>query len=535
LSVRLNADDATLRASFAALRRFGDIARLLEVNWQTLGYYLKKSNNYKQFSIRKRSGGTRDIHAPITPLKIIQRKLAQVLQAVYQGRSPSHGFCGRKSIVTNARQHLNSDFVFNFDLENFFPTIHIGRVLGMFAGKPYSLPKPVSFFLARICCNEGKLPIGAPTSPVVSNMICAQMDAQLKELAVKSRCAYTRYADDLTFSSRHGRPPSHVALLGADSHVVVGPAVEAIVTANGFAVNPTKTRLLPRGYRQEVTGLVVNRRVNVKRTYVRHVRAILHACERWGLPAAEKEFRQKYDRKPRLARKVQFPKVLRGKIEFIGSVRGRDDFLYVSLLSRYLRLYPDAHSRRIIVGPNAQEAVVEKAVWVLEDQNFQGTAFACEGVGLITAAHVLSDSSLATCLPLAVRDADVVMLARDPQTDVAACLVKASVPIQFRAASTLNLKKGDPVKVLGFPLHNHGNKMSTYEGKITQFSVWHGVNHVMVDCPIIKGNSGGPILNAANEVIGIAVKGQGIPKQFASDDDLSRFVPIDVALKSLGY
>lgn len=534
MSVRLNTDDATLRASFAALRRFGDIARLLEVNWQTLGYYLKKPNNYKQFTLTKKSGGIRTIHAPITPLKILQRKLAQVLQAVYRGRSPSHGFCTDKSIVTNARQHVRCAYVFNFDLENFFPSIHFGRVFGMFTGKPYNLPKPVALFLSRICCHDGKLPIGAPSSFVVSNMICAKMDSQLKELAAKSHCTYTRYADDLTFSSRHGRPPSHVALLGADSRVVVGPAVEAIVKANGFAINPKKTRLLPRGYCQEVTGLVVNSRVNVKRGYVRHVRAILHACEKWGLPAAEAEFRAKYDRKQRLVRKVEFSRVLRGKIEFIGSVRGRDDFIYVNLLERYLRLYPTAHSRRIAVSPHASEALLERAVWVLEDQTVQGSAFALEGVGLLTAAHALTGDSKATCLPLATLDANVEEIAREDHVDVAACRPNASLPVQFRAPAALNLKKGDSVKVLGFPLHNRGNKLSTHEGRITQFSTWHGVSHVIVDCPIIKGNSGGPVLNEANEVIGIAVKGQGIPKRFASDDELSRFVPIDVALKSLG-
>ena len=535
MSVRLNADEATLRASFAALRRFGDIARLLEINWQTLGYYLKKSGNYKQFTIKKRNGGVRAIHAPITPVKIIQRKLAQVLQAVYQGRSPSHGFSSRKSIVTNARRHLNSDFVFNFDLEDFFPSIHFGRVLGMFTGKPYLLPESVAVFLAQICCHEGKLPVGAPTSPVVSNMICAKMDSQLKELATKNNCTYTRYADDLTFSSRHGRPSSQVALLGADSRFVVGPAVEGIVRANGFTVNPQKTRLLPRGYRQEVTGLVVNARVNVKRGYVRHVRAILHSCERWGLPAAETEFHAKYDRKQRLAHKVDFSKVLRGKIEFIGSVRGRDDFVYFNLLERYLHLYPNAHSRRIVIGLHASEALLERAVWVIENESVQGSAFALNGAGMLTAAHVLKPDSAASCIPLKTFDASVQEYARDDDSDVAVCRPRASLPVQFRTPATLNLKKGDTVKVLGFPLHRKGNKLSTHEGKIIQFSTWYGVPHVVVDCSIIKGNSGGPVLNVANEVIGVAVKGQGTPKRFESEDELSRFVPIDYALRSMRF
>jgi RNA-directed DNA polymerase len=148
------------------------------------------------FRLRKRTGGYRVISRPNGPLIIIQRKLNQVLRAAYSARSPVHGFVRHKSIVTNARRHLQKRLVLNFDLENFFPSIHFGRVKGLFQGKGYMLPEQVATTLAQICCDKGVLPIGAPTSPVLSNMVCAQMDSRLKRLAMGSGCTYTRYADD---------------------------------------------------------------------------------------------------------------------------------------------------------------------------------------------------------------------------------------------------------------------------------------------------------------------------------------------------
>jgi RNA-directed DNA polymerase len=94
-----------------------------------------------------------------------------------------HGFVRQKSIVTNAGKHLDRDTLLNFDLEDFFPTLHFGRVKGLYEGRPYFLPEQVAVTLAQICCHNGVLPIGAPTSPIVSNMVCAQMDSQQKRLA----------------------------------------------------------------------------------------------------------------------------------------------------------------------------------------------------------------------------------------------------------------------------------------------------------------------------------------------------------------
>jgi RNA-directed DNA polymerase len=124
MSTSLTADDATLVASFAKLRTLDDIASLLDVTSRELRFYLYKANRYRRFQIPKKSGGIRNIYSPDNALKIIQRKLNQVLHAVYKGRASVHGFARRKSILLN------------FDLADFFPSVHFGRVKGM-CFRPY--------------------------------------------------------------------------------------------------------------------------------------------------------------------------------------------------------------------------------------------------------------------------------------------------------------------------------------------------------------------------------------------------------------
>jgi RNA-directed DNA polymerase len=268
--------------------------------------------------------------------------------------------------VTNANRHLNADFVLNFDLEDFFPSIHFGRVKGLFESKPYNLPEAVAVTLAQVCCHNALLPAGAPTSPTISNMLCAKMDSQLKRLAIDCGCTYTRYADDVTLSVRHGRFPPPVCYRDPTTQrPIIGQEIVKIVTDNGFKINSSKTRLLPRGYRQEVTGLIVGAHANVKRDYIRHVRGMLHAAERWGVEGASAQFRIGLHRKQTL-KTPDYLRVLRGKIDFVGSVRGRDDFIYFRMMRRYLALVPTARVRRIVAGPTASPEVIESAVWLLD-------------------------------------------------------------------------------------------------------------------------------------------------------------------------
>jgi RNA-directed DNA polymerase len=307
-----------------------------------------------------------------------------------------------------------------------------------------------------------------------------------------------------------------------------------VVSGNGFNINESKTRVLPRGFRQEVTGLVVGERLNVKRSFVRQVRSMLHAAKVWGIAEAEREFYSKYNRKERFSN-PDFLKVVRGKIEFVGSVRGRDDVIYVQLLERLVKLDPSAHVSAVVVTANTSTEVMQRAVWLLEERGggIQGTAFAAKDHDLVTAAHVLVSTTEATCVPLSITQRAITVIKKEDHVDVGRLTLGVQLPVQFRFGKSEGLRVGDPVKVLGFPLHRDGSSVNIEEGRITALSRWHGVPHCVVDCAIVRGNSGGPVLNDRNEVIGIAVKGQGVPKRFANDDEQSRFVPIDFALPYL--
>ena len=339
MSLALPDPPEKLRAGFLALTTLEDVAQLLDVDYKHLIYYLyivRPPERYTCFTIRKRSGGERRICAPATALKIVQAKLNQVLQAVYKAKPSVHGFAIGKSIVSNANMHSRKRYVLNVDLENFFPSINFGRVRGMFMGPPYKLNASVATVLAQICCFENQLPQGAPTSPVASNMICAKLDSQLQRLAQSNRCTYTRYADDLTFSTSMRSFPEALATALSGPHgerVKLGaPLLQAIV-ANGFEVNTAKVRLLTRNHRQEVTGLTTNQVPNVRRRYVRQIRAMLHAWRKFGLEAAEQEFFRQYDKKSRSPYKSapSFRDVVNGKTEYLGMVKGKTDPLYLKL------------------------------------------------------------------------------------------------------------------------------------------------------------------------------------------------------------
>ena len=335
-----------LQSRFFDLNTPRDVAKLLGISYGRLVYHIyifPEANRYKTFQIPKRSGGVRQISTPITALKIIQWKLNQVLQAVYKPKPSTHGFVPNKNIVTNAQAHAKKRYVLNLDLKDFFPSVNFGRVRGMFMGTPYSLNANVATVLAQICCHNNQLPQGAPTSPIITNMICAKMDSQLQRLAKTCKATYTRYADDITFSTTLKQFPESLARViteEGEERVILGEPLLGIIAENGFEVNEQKIRLQTQGNHQEVTGLTTNQFPNVDRRFVRQIRAMLHAWQKFGLEAAEAEHRERYRNKANFPGKgeANFKEVLRGKIEFIGMVKGKDNEIYQKYLKWYIKL-----------------------------------------------------------------------------------------------------------------------------------------------------------------------------------------------------
>jgi RNA-directed DNA polymerase len=310
----------------------GDIARVLGMTPSGLSYILFRqppTEKYTSFQIPKRSGGTREILAPTAKLKLLQRKLSTLLQDCVEEIDSmaehedtlAHGFRRKKSIITNARSHRNRRFVFNLDLADFFSSINFGRVRGFFIhDKNFALDPAVATVIAQIACHDNVLPQGAPCSPVISNLIGKVLDTHLVRLASANACTYSRYADDLTFSTNSKTFP-----LGIAHHVgngtetwLPGTQLERLILLSGFTINSGKTSMQYRNSRQVVTGLVVNKKVNIPIDYRRTVRAMVHSYLMTG--HYEKYASNRKVVNPAMERQPGTPGQLHGMLGFIDSV-----------------------------------------------------------------------------------------------------------------------------------------------------------------------------------------------------------------------
>ena len=186
-------------------------------------YKLSMAAKYTTFHIPKKSGGFRQIDAPIGHVKNLQSQLARLLAqcrleietAGPKRKSLSHGFRKSHSIITNARPHKNRRYVLNLDIENFFPSFNFGRVRGFFLkNNSFKLNEKVATIVAQIACKDGVLPQGSPCSPIISDLIAHLLDVRLAQLAKLHKCTYSRYADDLTFSTNQKAFPAALAFMG---------------------------------------------------------------------------------------------------------------------------------------------------------------------------------------------------------------------------------------------------------------------------------------------------------------------------------
>jgi len=155
---------------FLKIQTKREVASFLGIKYNQLFYRVHKvkpEKNYVSFEIKKKSGKKRQIVSPTSTIKYAQRGLNEILQLVYRPRKSVHGFIKKRSVVTNAKNHTRKRYVFNVDLDNFFPSIHLGRVIGVFKSYPFAFNTEVATFLAQICCYNASLPQGAPTSLLV--------------------------------------------------------------------------------------------------------------------------------------------------------------------------------------------------------------------------------------------------------------------------------------------------------------------------------------------------------------------------------
>lgn len=497
---------------FSALVSKEDVAPLLGVSWAKLRYILyrmKDNQRYRDFEIPKKSGGKRLITAPHVEMKEVQRKLNELLTAVYKPRFSTHGFAKARSIVTNAEAHVRARYVFNLDLADFFPSIHLGRVRGLFLKKPFECKPKVATVLAQICCHNGKLPQGAPTSPIISNLICGKMDVDLQRFAREHACTYTRYADDITFSTeRRDFPPSVAYHDENGGKIRVGEGLLSIIKKNTFVINEAKLRLQNQNRRQIVTGLKVNSFPNVPRKLLSQVRAMLHAWRKYGLQAAETEYQAKYDKKHRATfrGRPSFKFVLKGKIEFIRMVRGNKSAVFLKF-GRELRVL-DA---KLVKGwdLDSLEEKIQASLCVLEGETIegtQGTGFFLKDVGLVTCQHVLQEKLQAFRSDKPKKRYTTYIIAKDETIDLA--ILKTRLPHEHSLEGNYREpKKGEQVYLCGFPKYSPGTTEITISAQIIGSRIHMGFRRYLLDKAIVEGNSGGPVIDMNGKVIGIAATG----------------------------
>ena len=294
-----------------------DLARILgypERKFTQILFTQNVIHQYKKFEISKKSGGLRTIYAPKDELKELQRRLSTYLQDCHKEielhRLSNHQQISIKSfssfafrpkiklelsnrilhfdIYNHALKHTNKKFVLNLDLENFFETITFSRIVGYFIkNESFLLEKDIAILIAQICTirasqnEEGFLPQGSPTSPVISNLIANILDIKILRLAQKHKINYSRYADDITLSTNMREFPREIAyksddkwgVLNSKGMVEVAAFADNIVSYDGATVvadyhgdrlcfDRNGIAALPKGY--EVDGKVLKNKTTGK-------------------------------------------------------------------------------------------------------------------------------------------------------------------------------------------------------------------------------------------------------------------------------
>ena len=295
-------------AGLTCLFNCAHLSHVLNVPLKKLRFMARDSCSYYKFAIPKANGTNRIIMAPKPDLKVVQRKINHLILQKVHLNNRAEGFRKKHSIVTNSLHHLKKKVVVKMDIRGFFPSIHFERVFGVFRSLGY--PRGVALLLTDLSTCQRVLPTGAPTSPAISNIICRKLDKRLVRLCEKSGFEYSRYADDITVSGN------------SEQVVKMIPLYRRIIVDEGFEVNEEKLRITRSGRRQKVTGIVVNRKMNIDRREIRKLRAVLNNC-RHGSIAEQADIWASSEKKctaPFTYPVEKFKKSLHARISFVKMV-----------------------------------------------------------------------------------------------------------------------------------------------------------------------------------------------------------------------
>lgn len=298
--------------TFRNLKEVKMLAKVLRVSMEDL-HHFAHNGEYRTFTVPKSSGGERLIETPEPKLKTVLAHASRFLTSCYyfQRTSAAYGFVinaknsrDRRNIVTNARSHLRKPYLLNVDLKDFFHSVSSTMVQDIFLKPPFKFSHELTLLLTHLVTHNNRLPMGTPTSPVLSNFATRTLDFALIKYAKENRFYFTRYADDLSFSSWNAITEKHIE------------DIFRIIRQSGFTVNEKKVILYGENDQKEVTGLILGERVMLPAHFV---------------PALEKELAelenviQIQNRNGELYTEWvdTFKQRIKGKLNFIAYINGK--------------------------------------------------------------------------------------------------------------------------------------------------------------------------------------------------------------------
>lgn len=509
--------------NFKDLKDHNDVANFFNISLRHLNYmlYVMPPNKaYKEFIVKTKKK-ERKIHSPNKRLKCIQNKLKDEFEKIYRPRISTFGFIKNRNTIKNAERHLDKRYIFNLDLQDYFPSISRKRIYYLLRKDPFLFNDEVAKIFSKLICFGDQLPQGSPCSPIISNMISYRMDGQLTKLAKKYNATYTRYVDDISFSftNRFKALPKAI-ITHNEGELSTGNELNQIIESNGFTINQGKVRLGKKSNRMEVTGITVNEKLNVPRRYIKKIRTLFHLIDHYNYERANEIFSTfKRTRASKHPPKIEF--ALHGMLTYLCSVIGKDDPLYY----KYALRFNNYDFKLKLPFEKPIKLRMNDSLWVVEcldDSNeevncYQGTAFSITSELIATAAHVVLDDHGKPFSEIEVyktTDADnkfaLQVISFNIEADTALCKIKE----QYKDDSFISISNEDnlssniSLQLLGFPSYQRPQYSAhTSTCHLTFETHRDSKRFFSINSPIIGGNSGGPIIDSQHRVVGIASKG----------------------------
>lgn len=299
-------------SQWLSCKNLPEVAALLELPYNHLQLLLLQPS-YHIFEIPKADKTFRTIEAPLGQVKTVLQKLNTYLQACYYFcKTPAaYGYVSclqndpdPRNIVLNASRHLNKKYLLNIDLDNFFHQVTTAKVADIFYAKPFKIHKYLMDWLCGITTYNGRLPMGSPTSPVLSNFATIALDNELQAFAVRNNITYTRYVDDLSFSCSTELNQKHFQ------------EIQDIIQSHQFLLNYDKVKWFKPEDDKIITGLIVNKKVEIPHSFLENLEADILRLKH------SLEVHQAFQPNSKTNWLEEFELQVTGKINFISMVYG---------------------------------------------------------------------------------------------------------------------------------------------------------------------------------------------------------------------